>query len=199
MAALRTLLKIRMLVARSWTLSWCLYRLLGARLIGPPHEQVWYFAYGPNMNDSVFPGWRGMSPLEWRAGHARGYRLRFNLEGRPRGRAAPANLEPYPQAEVWGVLYAITHRDLVRLDASEGIPWWRYRRLWLDAEDAEGNAGGGPTSPRVMRASAARRSGTSPCCGKAPAPMACPSTTSVSWRGLNTRDSPAALDSCHPP
>jgi hypothetical protein len=99
MAALRTLLKIRMLVARSWTLSWCLYRLLGARLIGPPHEQVWYFAYGPNMNDSVFPGWRGMSPLEWRAGHARGYRLRFNLEGRPRGRAAPANLEPYPQAE----------------------------------------------------------------------------------------------------
>jgi gamma-glutamylcyclotransferase len=26
-----------------------------------------------------------------------------------------------------------------RCDASEGIPWWRYRQLWLDAEDAEGN------------------------------------------------------------
>jgi gamma-glutamylcyclotransferase len=72
--------------------------------------------------------------LEWRAGYARGYRLR------PRGRAAPANLESHPQAEVWGVLYAITRRDLVRLDASEGIPWWRYHQLWLDAEDAEGNA-----------------------------------------------------------
>jgi gamma-glutamylcyclotransferase len=139
MSALRTLLKIHMLVARSWTLSWCLYRLFGAHLIGPPDEHVWYFAYGSNMNDSVFRGWRGISPLEWRAGHARGYRLRFNLEGWPRGRAAPANLEPHPQAEVWGVLYGITRRDLIRLDASEGIPWWRYRQLWLDAEDAEGN------------------------------------------------------------
>ena len=139
MSALRTLLKIHMLVARSWILSWCLYRLLGARLIGPPDEQVWYFAYGSNMNDSVFRGWRGVSALEWRAGHARGHRLRFNLEGWPRGKAAPANLEPHTQAEVWGVLYGITRRDLVRLDASEGIPWWRYRQLWLDAEDAQGN------------------------------------------------------------
>jgi hypothetical protein len=31
----------------------------------------------------------------------RGYRLRFNLEGRPRGKAAPANVFPDPQAEVW--------------------------------------------------------------------------------------------------
>jgi gamma-glutamylcyclotransferase len=140
MRALRTLLKIAMLVARSWALSWCLYRLRGVGLIGPPEEQVWYFAYGANMNDDVFRGWRGISPLEWRTGYVRGYRLRFNLQGWPRGRAAPANLEPDPQAEVWGVLYAITRRDLLRLDASEGIPWWRYRQLWLDTEDAKGNA-----------------------------------------------------------
>jgi gamma-glutamylcyclotransferase len=139
MRVLRTLLKIPMLIARSWALSWSLYRLYGIRLIGPPTEEVRYFAYGANMNDSIFRGWRGMSPLEWRAGHVRGYRLRFNLEGWPRGRAAPANLEPHPQAEVCGVLYAITRRDLVRLDASEGIPWGRYRQLWLDAEDADGN------------------------------------------------------------
>ena len=68
-----------------------------------------------------------------------GYRLRFNLEGRPRGKAAPANLYADPQAEVWGVLYKITRRDLVRLDATEGVPWWRYRQLWLDAEDISGN------------------------------------------------------------
>jgi hypothetical protein len=64
MRALRVLLKIPMLGARSWALSWCLYRLSGIRLVGSPDERVWYFAYGANMNDSVFRGWRGMSPLE---------------------------------------------------------------------------------------------------------------------------------------
>ena len=139
MSTLRSLLKIRMLIARSWALSWCLYRLHGVHLVGSPGEHVWYFAYGANMHDSVFRGWRGMSPLEWRPGHVRGYRLRFNLKGWPRGKAAPANLHAHPEADVWGVLYAITRRDLVRLDASEGIPWSRYRQIWLDAEDAEGN------------------------------------------------------------
>jgi gamma-glutamylcyclotransferase len=139
MGTLITLLKIRMLIARSGALSWCLYRLHGVRLIGPPGEYIWYFAYGSNMHDSVFRGWRNMSPLEWRPGHMRGYRLRFNLDGWPRGKAAPANLHAEPQAEVWGVLWRITRRDLVRLDASEGIPWWHYRPVWLDAEDAEGN------------------------------------------------------------
>src|SRR5436190_12272043 len=61
------------------------------------------------------------------------------LEGRPRGRAAPANLSADPCAEVWGVLYRITRRDLVRLDATEGIPWSRYRPLWLTTEDISGN------------------------------------------------------------
>jgi gamma-glutamylcyclotransferase len=136
---LRILLKLSALVASSWTLSWCLYRLHGTRLIGPPGEAVWYFAYGANMHDSAFRGWRGMRPLEWRPGRVRGYRLRFNLEGRPRGRAASANLSADPGAEVWGVLYKITRRALVRLDATEGVPWWRYRPLWLEAEDISGN------------------------------------------------------------
>jgi gamma-glutamylcyclotransferase (GGCT)/AIG2-like uncharacterized protein YtfP len=45
-----------------------------------------------------------------------------------------------PAAEVWGVLYKITRRDLVRLDATEGVPWWRYQPLWLAAEDISGTA-----------------------------------------------------------
>ena len=135
----RILLKLSALVARSWTLSWCLYRLHGIRLVGPPGEPVWYFVYGANMHDSAFRGWRGMRPLEWRAARVRGYRLRFNLDGRPRSRAAPANLAEDPRAEVWGVLYRITRRDLVRLDATEGVPWWRYRPLWLESEDVSGD------------------------------------------------------------
>lgn len=130
--------KLRRFVARSWSLSWCYYRLHGLSLAGPPHDVVWYFAFGANMHDSAFRERRRIRPLDWRAGRVRGYRLRFNLEGRPKGRAAPANLCADPQAEVWGVLYKITRRDLLRLDASEGVPGSRYRPLWIDAEDIEG-------------------------------------------------------------
>ena len=139
MRLIRLLLKLRGFFARSWWLSWCLYRINELPLVGPPDEEVWYFAYGANMNDGVFRGWRGMSPFDWRPGRVRGFRLRFNLDGRPKGKAAPANICADPQAEVWGVLYKLTRRDLVRLDATEGIPWSAYRPRWLDAEDIEGS------------------------------------------------------------
>ena len=64
----------------------------------------------------------------------------FQPRGTPQGKATSANLCADPAAEVWGVLYKITRRDLVRLDATEGVPWWRYRPLWLDAEDISGMA-----------------------------------------------------------
>ena len=139
MRLIRLLLRLRGFLARSWWLSGCLYRFHRLPLVGPPEEEVWYFAYGANMHDSVFRGWRGMHPLDWQPGRVRGFRLRFNLDGRPKGKAAPANLFPDPQAEVWGVLYRLTRRELVRLDASEGIPWSSYRPLWLDAEDINGS------------------------------------------------------------
>ena len=117
---LRAFLKAGGLIASSWTLLWCLYRLHGIRLIGPPLEEIWYFAYGANMHDSAFRKWRGMRPREWRPGRLRGYRLRFNLEAPPRSQGAFANLCADPGVEVWGVLYKITRRDLVRLEATEG-------------------------------------------------------------------------------
>ena len=130
--------KLRRLIAKSWALSRCYYRLHGIRLVGPPREEVWYFAFGAIMHDSAFRERRGMRPLEWRPGRVRGYRLRFNLEGHPQGKAAPVNLFPDPQAQVWGVLYRITRRDLVHLDSTEGVPGPRYRQLWVDAEDIDG-------------------------------------------------------------
>lgn len=130
--------RLRRLIAKSWALSWCYYCVHGIRLLGPPGEDVWYFAYGANMHDSAFRERRGMCPLEWRPGRVRGYRLRFNLEGRPIGKAAPANLCVDPGAEVWGVLYRITRRGLVQLDSTEGVPGRRYRQIWVDAEDLDG-------------------------------------------------------------
>jgi gamma-glutamylcyclotransferase len=130
--------KARRLVARSWSLSWCYYRLHGLPLAGWPGEHVWYFAYGANMHDRAFRVRRRMRPVEQRIGRIRGYRLRFNLEGRPRGRAAPANLCPDPEAEVWGVLYKVTRRQLLHLDSTEGVPGRGYRPQLFAAEDADG-------------------------------------------------------------
>lgn len=126
----------------AWPMAKLWYRVWGLTLTGRPDDDVWYFAFGANMHDSAFRGRRRMQPREWRAGRIAGYRLRFNLEGRPRGKAAPANIESCEDAEVWGVLYRITRRDLVRLNATEGIPGWGYRPIWLEATDTSGNPRG---------------------------------------------------------
>jgi cation transport regulator ChaC len=131
-------LRWRRLLAKSWHLSRYHYRWHGHALTGRPSEPVWYFAYGANMHHSAFRERRRMRPAEWRVGRVRGYRLRFNLEGRPAGRAAPANICPDPEGEVWGVLYRITRRDLLRLDATEGVPGRHYRHVLLPVEDADG-------------------------------------------------------------
>jgi gamma-glutamylcyclotransferase len=129
--------KARRIVAKSWLLSRCYYRFRGARLIGRAREEVWYFAYGANMHDDTFRVRRGIQPLECRSGRISGYRLRFNLGGRPKGRAAPANLFLDPDAEVWGVLYRITRRDLMRLDSTEGVPGQGYRHIVVEVEDMD--------------------------------------------------------------
>ena len=131
-------LKLRRLIRKSWFLSRCYYRYRGARLRGRPKQEVWYFAYGANMDDGTSRARRGIQALECRPGRIKGYRLRFNLDGRPRGKAAPANLHRDPGAEVWGVLYRITRRDLLRLDSTEGVPGRGYRHIEIAAEDRNG-------------------------------------------------------------
>ena len=108
-------------------------------LDGRPSDKVWYFAYGSNMHEGTFVERRRIKPIEARVGRIVGYRLRFNLEGRPRGKAAPANICLDADHEVWGVLYKITRRDLLRLDSTEGIPGRGYRPTWLNAMDIDGN------------------------------------------------------------
>ena len=80
-----------------------------------------------------------MKPTEWRVARVKGYRLRFNLEGRPKGKAAPANICADPDGEMWGVLYQITRRELLRLDSTEGVPGRHYRHVVVSAEDPDGN------------------------------------------------------------
>jgi cation transport regulator ChaC len=129
----------RRTLAKSWLLSKLHYRAYGLRLRGQPADHVWYFAYGSNMHDSAFRVRRRIQPLEWRAGRVKSYRLRFNIDGWARDRAAPANICPDPDAEVWGVMYRITRRDLLRLDSTEGVPGRDYRPAVVMAEDLDGN------------------------------------------------------------
>src|SRR3954454_3788524 len=116
---LRQLLKLSSLPTRCWGFAWCLYRLYGIPLIGPPDEHIWYFAYGANMHDSAFRDWRGMHPVEWRPARLPGYRLCFDVRQLTGRKMAYANMFADPQAETWGVIYIITRRELVRLDATE--------------------------------------------------------------------------------
>jgi cation transport regulator ChaC len=108
-------------------------------LDGRPSDEVWYFAYGSNMHEETFVKRRDIEPLERRVGRIKNHRLRFNLEGRPKGKAAPANICLDADQEVWGVLYKITRRDLLRLNSTEGIPGRGYRPTWLNAEDMDGH------------------------------------------------------------
>ena len=130
--------QLRRMIHRSWVLAQLYYRCRGIALTGRPGDEIWYFAFGANMHDRAFRERRRMRPTEWRAGRIKGYRLRFNLGGRPKGRAAPANISPDPKAEVWGVLYKISRASLLWLDLTEGVPGRSYRHLWVDAEDADG-------------------------------------------------------------
>jgi cation transport regulator ChaC len=127
------------LLKKSWLLSRWHYGWHGHVLAGRPTDAVWYLAYGSNMHDSAFLERRGMRPTEWRVARVKGYRLRFNLEGRPKGRAAPANICPDPDGEMWGVLYRITRRELLHLDFTEGVPGRHYRHVLVSAEDMDGN------------------------------------------------------------
>ena len=133
-------LRWRRLLARSWLLSRFHYRWHGHVLNGRPSDPVWYLAYGSNMHHSAFRERRGMRPTEWRIGRVQGYRLRFNLEGRPVGKAAPANICLDPDGEVWGVLYRITRRELLRLDSTEGVPGRNYRHILVPVIDPDGNS-----------------------------------------------------------
>jgi hypothetical protein len=63
---------LRRMVMKSWLLSRCYYRCRGARLLGRPQDEIWYFAYDANMDDSTFRIRRGIEPLDCCSGPHQG-------------------------------------------------------------------------------------------------------------------------------
>ena len=84
---------------------------------------ILYFAYGSNMNP-VRMGQRCPGATALGVGILRNYRLAERLY---------ADIDFQEGAEVHGVLYLISERNLRSLDAREGYPKV-YRRMWLDVE-----------------------------------------------------------------
>jgi gamma-glutamylcyclotransferase len=89
---------------------------------------------GQRLHDSAFRVRCSIQPFECRPAAS----TAIEYASIWKGKAAPANLCMDPGAEVWGVLYRITRRDLIRLDTTEGVPGPGYRHIVVEAEDGGG-------------------------------------------------------------
>jgi gamma-glutamylcyclotransferase (GGCT)/AIG2-like uncharacterized protein YtfP len=84
-----------------------------------------YFAYGSNMDPRLMQR-NCPEAVPLGAGRLDGYRLEFTVYSE-RWEGGAANLEPDPHGRVWGVVWAVTPKDLDKLDTYVGHPTF-YRR-----------------------------------------------------------------------
>ena len=89
---------------------------------------LWYFAYGSNLDPRTFLGRRGMRPREAVAGVVRDWALVFDLAVGS-GERAVANVRHQRGAQVWGVAYRIAAKEFDRLDRTEGVHRGAYTRI----------------------------------------------------------------------
>lgn len=94
-----------------------------------------YFAYGSNMDERQM---RRNAPAAKVLGHARldGYRMEFTVYS-DRWEGGAANIEPDPDAHVWGIVWDVSDDDLDALDTYEGHPTF-YRREQVTVETSDG-------------------------------------------------------------
>lgn len=94
-----------------------------------------YFSYGTNMDPRLMSATcPGATPRG--AGRAHGYRLEFNVYS-DRWESGAANLEPDPDAHVWGVVWEVSAADLEALDTFVGHPTF-YRREVVGVDTGDG-------------------------------------------------------------
>jgi gamma-glutamylcyclotransferase (GGCT)/AIG2-like uncharacterized protein YtfP len=96
---------------------------------------VRYFAYGSNMHAGQMAE-RAPTATVVAAGRLDGYRLEFNVYSK-RWEGGAANLEPEPEAHVWGVVWEMDDKDLAALDTFSGHPTF-YRREQVDVHTPSG-------------------------------------------------------------
>lgn len=89
-------------------------------------ENIWYFAYGSNMDAEQMKKRIGRLP-DRVPGILRGWRLEFNKASENIPDAGFANITPCSGETVEGILYHLSERELRKLDGSEGVPY-HYER-----------------------------------------------------------------------
>jgi gamma-glutamylcyclotransferase len=103
-------------------------------------SDVWYFAYGSNM-DPARPARgaaRGAPVLERIAGRLDGWRLAFDKRRESTPVSAAANIHPDPGGSVEGTLNRMAPLGLEVLDEYENVAKGHYRRLAVRVETADG-------------------------------------------------------------
>lgn len=100
------------------------------------HDDVFYFAYGSNLNLSRMEKRTGTCP-EGRVARLPGYRLAFNKRAAAGDGKVYANVIPQQGSEVWGMAYRCQPEMLNQLDRYEGVAGGHYRRetVQVVAED----------------------------------------------------------------
>jgi cation transport regulator ChaC len=91
--------------------------------------ELWYFAYGWSMDKSLMRKCIG-DWLDARHATLKGFEIVFNAYS-PAWRGGVANLRESENARIIGVAYKITHDQLAKLDAFEGVPSRASRRMVL--------------------------------------------------------------------
>ena len=104
------------------------------------HEQVddvWYFAYGSNMNPARMIE-REMNFTRRIPGTLNGYNLAFNKVAYNKPGVAYANMMPSDEGVVHGILYRVPFLDLPNLDVAEGVSSGHYFRKELQVLTSTG-------------------------------------------------------------
>ncbi|WP_041571133.1 gamma-glutamylcyclotransferase family protein [Candidatus Desulforudis audaxviator] len=98
-------------------------------------ENVWYFAYGSNMDTERMKERVGRLP-DRIPGVLRNWRLEFNKAWENIPGAGFANIVPCPGDAVEGVLYLLLGEELRELDRYEGVPR-HYKQRQVSVERRE--------------------------------------------------------------
>jgi len=94
------------------------------------------FAYGSNMDPAQMRERCSESDLAWFTAEAKGWELCFPRYASKHRKCAVGSVVKKRGHSVWGVVFAVSHRDLKRLDRFEGPG---YKRGMIDAVDTQGH------------------------------------------------------------
>jgi gamma-glutamylcyclotransferase len=109
--------------------------------VGRRVSEVWYFAYGSNLQSATLRGRRGIACTRAVPARAPGWRLVFDKPRLFGAESSIANIVPDPEAAVIGVAFAMSADDLAHVELTEGVGIGHYSRVELAIEPLASVAG----------------------------------------------------------